>query len=124
MRQPIGKKKVERLKRQFPHLKIVAAAVRGGTDHRIDLFVENGEQYSLFRDGTLSKDPFVSPQMRKILGSKFLWGVVSRIGWKLECRRFNRELELQKRQKHKAVKKIEGMSLREALESQVPRGTS
>jgi hypothetical protein len=53
MRQKLGKKKIERLKRETG-LDIVAVFVRGGTDHRKDLCLSNGDIMMLFKDGSMS----------------------------------------------------------------------
>ena len=52
MRQRVGEKKLRRLRDQTG-LPVVAAMVRGGTDHRIDLCLEGGHVAALYRDGTI-----------------------------------------------------------------------
>jgi hypothetical protein len=47
MRCYLGKKKIERLKRKYK-LPIVSAMVRGNTDHRIDVLLEDGTELSLY----------------------------------------------------------------------------
>ena len=52
----VGEKKVEKYRLQTG-LPIVTAFVRGGTDHRVDLCLEDGTVASLYRDGTIERDP-------------------------------------------------------------------
>ena len=40
--------------------KVVSATCRGGTNHRIDAYLENGMCVSLYRDGTVEENGFVS----------------------------------------------------------------
>lgn len=56
MRQLLGTKKVKRLAAETG-LPIVKVMVRGGTDHRKDLCLEDGSIVSLYRDGTMENDP-------------------------------------------------------------------
>ena len=53
-RQRLGEKKTRKL-REKTGLPVVRAVVRGGTDHRIDLYLEGGVIMSLYRDGTLER---------------------------------------------------------------------
>lgn len=53
MRQRLGQKKVAKLKRETG-LDIVKVLVRGGTDHRKDLFLSDGSIVHLFKDGILT----------------------------------------------------------------------
>lgn len=53
----IGEKKVRKLIEKTG-LPIVAALTRGGTDHRIDLCLEDGSVMSLHKDGTIEKSQF------------------------------------------------------------------
>ena len=55
MRQRLGPKKVQKL-RERTGLPVLFAMVRGGTNHRIDLCLEDGSIMNLYRDGTLEKD--------------------------------------------------------------------
>lgn len=57
MRQRVGAKKVARLRKQTG-LPVYSAQVRGNTGHRIDLFLENGEMWCLWPDGTLRKSEY------------------------------------------------------------------
>ena len=50
----LGEKKIEKLKKQTG-LNIVKALTRGNTNHRIDLFVENGTMVYLFKNGIIAK---------------------------------------------------------------------
>lgn len=52
MRQKLGAKKIAKLKRELG-LNIVKVLVRGGTDHRKDLFLPDGSVMYLFKDGTI-----------------------------------------------------------------------
>ena len=54
-RQQLGKRKVLSLREQFPELDIIAALVRGGTDHRIDLCLRDNRVFHLFKDGSLKE---------------------------------------------------------------------
>ena len=54
MRQNLGEKKVRKLKGELK-LPIVHVLVRGGTDHRRDLCLEDGSIIYLFKDGTMEK---------------------------------------------------------------------
>lgn len=49
-RQRLGTKKIEKLRRETG-LPIVAVLVRGGTDHRLDLCLEDRSIVHLYRDG-------------------------------------------------------------------------
>lgn len=51
-RQRVGEKKVRKLREKLG-LPIVTALVRGGTDHRIDLCLEDGSVTYYWKDGTL-----------------------------------------------------------------------
>lgn len=51
----IGKKKVEKYKKQTG-LPVVAACTRGGTNHRIDLYLEDGSLMRWFKNGEIQKD--------------------------------------------------------------------
>ena len=53
-RQKVGEKKLRRLAEKTG-LDLVAALVRGGTDHRIDLCVRGGEVVHLYRCGASEK---------------------------------------------------------------------
>lgn len=53
MRCKLGPKKVARYAR-MTGLNVIAAFVRGNTDHRVDLFLADGRIASLYRDGTLA----------------------------------------------------------------------
>ena len=53
-RNIIGAKKVARL-REKTGLPVITALTRGGTDHRIDLCLDNGSIVHLFSDGTMEK---------------------------------------------------------------------
>lgn len=59
MRQAVGPRKVRQL-RERTGLPVISARVRGGTDHRIDLFLEGNRTAYLFRDGSIDMDPFGS----------------------------------------------------------------
>ena len=61
MRQRLGKKKTDRLKRETG-LPIVEVLVRGGTDHRKDLHLEDGSCVMLFKNGDLAKQEPYRPQ--------------------------------------------------------------
>ena len=50
----IGEKKVNQLK-QKTGLPIITALTRGGTDHRIDLCLNDGSVMSLYKDGSMEK---------------------------------------------------------------------
>lgn len=52
MRQALGEKKVRKLAKETG-LNLVGALVRGGTDHRIDLLVDNGDVFCRFKDGSI-----------------------------------------------------------------------
>jgi hypothetical protein len=51
-RQRLGTKKIEKLKRETG-LPIVAALVRGNTDHRLDLCLDDASVVHLYRDGVM-----------------------------------------------------------------------
>ena len=51
-RNKIGPKKVKRLAEKTG-LDVVSALTRGGTDHRIDLFLSDGSVVHLYKDGTI-----------------------------------------------------------------------
>jgi len=53
-RQLLGEKKVNQLRKKLS-LPIVQALVRGGTDHRIDLCLINGDVIHYWPDGTMEK---------------------------------------------------------------------
>lgn len=53
-RQILGEKKTRKLKERFK-LPIVQVLVRGGTDHRMDLCLENGMVIGLYKDGTMKE---------------------------------------------------------------------
>jgi hypothetical protein len=53
-RQRLGTKKIEKLKRETG-LPIVAVLVRGGTDHRLDLCLDDRSIVHLYRDGVMEK---------------------------------------------------------------------
>lgn len=55
MRQLLGAKKLKRLAAETG-LQIVKVMVRGGTDHRKDLCLEDGTIVSLYRDGSMEAD--------------------------------------------------------------------
>ena len=50
----LGEKKVKKYKK-LTGLPLVSALTRGGTDHRIDLLLEDGSIVSLYKDGTMEK---------------------------------------------------------------------
>lgn len=50
MRCSLGPKKVKRLAEKYS-LPIISACTRGGTGHRIDVWLANGETGSIFPDG-------------------------------------------------------------------------
>lgn len=52
MRQALGPKKVKRI-RELTGLDVKHVAVRGGTDHRKDLYLADGTITHLWPDGTL-----------------------------------------------------------------------
>ena len=54
MRQSVGKKKVEKYRVQTG-LPVVGALVRGGTDHRVDLLLEDHSIVHLYPDGSMEK---------------------------------------------------------------------
>lgn len=54
MRQLLGPKKVAKLRRETG-LPIVKVMVRGGTDHRRDLCLEDGRIVHLWNDGTMDE---------------------------------------------------------------------
>jgi len=54
VRQLLGPKKVAKLRKQTGLL-IVKVMVRGGTNHRKDLCLEDGSIVSLWPDGTIQK---------------------------------------------------------------------
>ena len=53
-RQRLGEKKLRRM-RELTGLDLVAVVVRGGTDHRRDLWLRNGTIVYLWRDGTMTE---------------------------------------------------------------------
>ena len=53
-RNRLGEKKVKKYKK-LTGLPLVSALTRGGTDHRIDLLLEDGSIVSLYKDGTMEK---------------------------------------------------------------------
>ncbi len=55
MRQRLGKKKVDKLRKETG-LDIIAVLVRGGTHHRRDLCIRGGSIVSLWNDGTMTID--------------------------------------------------------------------
>ena len=56
MRQLLNEKKTKKLAKETG-LPVVKVMVRGGTDHRKDLCLEDGSIMHLWKDGTLSKCP-------------------------------------------------------------------
>lgn len=56
MRQQLGIKKLRALRKET-HLDIVAALVRGNTNHRIDLCLRDGSVVSKHVDGRLERSP-------------------------------------------------------------------
>ena len=56
MRQWVGKKKVQKLRRELA-LPIVGVLVRGGTHHRRDLYLEDGRVLYLFWVGSMEQSP-------------------------------------------------------------------
>lgn len=63
-RNRVGEKKVKKL-REKTGLPVLTALVRGGTDHRIDLLLEDGSIASLYRDGSIEKDTLVTWDVEK-----------------------------------------------------------
>lgn len=57
MRCALGPKKVKKLAEKTG-LPVVKALVRGGTDHRVDLCLEDGTITCLYKDGSLEKSEF------------------------------------------------------------------
>ena len=57
MRQTLGEKKTKQLAKETG-LPIVKVLVRGGTDHRKDLCLEDGSVIHLYKDGTQEKSEF------------------------------------------------------------------
>lgn len=53
----MNQKNTAKLAKQL-NLPIVKVMVRGGTDHRKDLCLEDGSIVSLFRDGSTEKDAY------------------------------------------------------------------
>lgn len=53
-RQRLGRKKIESLKQQTG-LPIVAVLVRGNTNHRLDLCLEDKTIVHLFKDGSMQR---------------------------------------------------------------------
>lgn len=53
-RNRIGPKKVEKL-RDKTGLSVLTALTRGNTDHRIDLYLDDGSVHHLYKDGTIEK---------------------------------------------------------------------
>jgi len=47
----LGQKKLRKYSKQFS-IKFVSGKVRGNTDHRVDLYSEDGKGYHYFKDGT------------------------------------------------------------------------
>ena len=72
-RQSLGAKKVRHL-RAKTGLDVVAAMVRGGTDHRIDLCLADGSVISLHRDGSLELNRLtrhtktITPEWERAIG--------------------------------------------------------
>jgi hypothetical protein len=56
MRQKLGPRKVHKLREQTG-LPVVHVWVRGGTDHRRDLGLEDGSIIEMHKDGTLHPSP-------------------------------------------------------------------
>ena len=54
MRQTVGEKRLKRYRRETG-LDVLAALVRGNTDHRIDLCIADGSVMHWYRDGRLEK---------------------------------------------------------------------
>ena len=54
-RQKLGPKKVNKL-RETTGLDIVFALTRGGTNHRIDLHLKNGDVYHLHKTGRFERE--------------------------------------------------------------------
>lgn len=54
MRQRFNKKKVRRFRRETG-LDVIAAMIRGGTDHRVDLCLRDGTIWCRYKDGELMK---------------------------------------------------------------------
>ena len=54
-RQRLGDKKLKKLRKKLG-LPIMVAQVRGNTDHRIDLFLEDHTWIRLFKDGTIERE--------------------------------------------------------------------
>lgn len=76
MRQRMGVRKVKQL-REKTGLPVVAVLVRGGTDHRRDLCLEDGSVVHLYRDGELERSdirhrcsPDVPDQQARDVGGK------------------------------------------------------
>jgi hypothetical protein len=65
MRQRLGKKKMEALRKQTG-LAIVAVMVRGGTDHREDLCLDDGSIIYLYQDGTMEKAEGITHEMKEV----------------------------------------------------------
>ena len=57
MRQLLGKKKVNLLRKQTG-LDIIAVFVRGGTNHRKDLCIRGGKIISMYKDGSLHETKY------------------------------------------------------------------
>ena len=53
-RNRIGPKKIKRL-REKTGLPVITALTRGGTDHRIDLCLDDGSVVHMYRDGSMEK---------------------------------------------------------------------
>ena len=54
MRCKIGEKKIKKYREQTG-LPVVSGLVRGGTNHRIDLLLEDGTIMEWYRDGSMEK---------------------------------------------------------------------
>lgn len=54
MRCKVGKKKVSAYMKKTG-LPVIGASVRGGTDHRIDLYLQDGVIVYWYKDGTMEK---------------------------------------------------------------------
>ena len=55
-RQKLGEKKLARYRRETG-LPVVYGLVRGNTDHRVDLLLEDGSIVCRYKDGSLEKSP-------------------------------------------------------------------
>jgi hypothetical protein len=56
VRQKLGKKKIRYYRRILGLENIESGTVRGGTDHRVDLYLDNGISISYWPDGSLNYD--------------------------------------------------------------------